>query len=69
MGKEAFPIVKDLKDFRVYILNSHIIVFVPIVVLKYILTQTDVNGRRGKWVTVILEYDIEIRPTKLIKGQ
>lgn len=37
--------------------------------LKDILTQTDPDGRRGKWIATILEYDIEIRPTKLIKGQ
>eukprot|EP00253_Pinus_taeda_P011048 PITA_11048 len=27
------------------------------------------EGRRGKWIASILEYDIEIEPTKLIKGQ
>jgi len=26
-------------------------------------------GKRGKWIAVILEYDLEIKPTKLIKGQ
>jgi hypothetical protein len=33
------------------------------------LTQDNPDGRRGKWIVVILEYDIEIKPTKLIKGQ
>ena len=27
------------------------------------------DGKRGKWIAIILEYDIEIKPTKLIKGQ
>eukprot|EP00253_Pinus_taeda_P024904 PITA_24904 len=27
------------------------------------------EGKRGKWIANILEYDIEIKPTKLIKGQ
>jgi hypothetical protein len=27
------------------------------------------DGKRGKWIATILEYDIEIKPTKLIKGQ
>ena len=31
--------------------------------------QTDLKGRRGKWIAVMLEYDLEINPTKLIKGQ
>ena len=60
--------VKALKDFRVYILHSHIIAFVPNIVGKDILSQ-DPDGKRGKWIVVILEYDLEIKPTKLIKGQ
>ena len=59
---------KALKDFRVYILHSHIIGFVPNSVVKDILTK-DPDGKRGKWIVVILEYDLEIKPTKLIKGQ
>eukprot|EP00253_Pinus_taeda_P002803 PITA_02803 len=29
----------------------------------------DPEGRRGKWIAALLEYDLEIKPTKLIKGQ
>ena len=68
MEKHAFALVKALKDLRVYILHSHIIAFVPNSVVKYILTQ-DPDGKRGKWIAIILEYDLEIKPTKLIKGQ
>jgi hypothetical protein len=67
--KKDFSLVKVIKDFRVYILHSHIIAYVPNVVAKDILTQDNPDGRRGKWIVVILEYDIEIKPTKLIKGQ
>ena len=31
--------------------------------------QTDPEGRRGKWIAAMLEYDLDIKPTKLIKGQ
>jgi len=27
------------------------------------------EGRRGKWITKLQEYDLEIKPTKLIKGK
>ena len=60
--------VKALKDLRVYILHSHIIAYVPNIVVKDILSQ-DPDGKRGKWIVVILEYDLEIKPTKIIKGQ
>ena len=67
MEKKAFALVKALKDFRVYIRHSHIIAFIPFLVVKDILTQ-DPDGKRGKWIAIILEYDLEIKPTKLIKG-
>ena len=40
----------------------------PHTVVKDIVTQ-DPDGKRGKWIVVTLEYDLEIRPTMLIKGQ
>lgn len=69
MEKKDFSLVKALKYFRVYILHSRIIAFVASVVIKDILTQTDPDGKRGKWIAIILEHDIEIKLTKLIKGQ
>jgi hypothetical protein len=68
MEKKAFTLVKDIKYFRVYILHSHTTAYVPNTVVKDIPTQDNPDGRRGKWIAVILEYDIEIKPTKLIKG-
>jgi hypothetical protein len=69
MEKQDFALVKAIKDFKVYILHSHTIAYVPNAVVKDILTQDNLDGRRGKWIAIILEYDIEIKPTKLIKGQ
>ena len=69
MEKQAFALVKSIKDFRVYILYSHIVDYVPNSVVKDILTQNGPDGKRGKWIATILEYDIEIKINKLIKGQ
>lgn len=69
MEKQAFSLLKTIKDFRVYILYSHVIAYVPNAVVKDILTQDGIEGKRGKWISTILEYDTEIKPTKLIKGQ
>ena len=68
MEKQAYALVKSLKDFSIYILHSHVITYVLGSVVKSILTHPDPEGRRAKWIAVILEYDIEIKPTKLIKG-
>ena len=69
MEKQAYTLVKALKYFKVYILHSHIIAHVPTSAIKGILTQPDPEGRRVKWIATLLEYDIEISPTTLIKGK
>jgi hypothetical protein len=61
--------VKALKDFRIYVLHSKITAYVPSASVKDILIQPDLDGRRSKWIAKILEFDLEINPTKIIKGQ
>jgi len=60
--------VKALKSFRVYVLQSNIIAYVPSSSIKEILVQPYDEGKRGKWIVKIMEYDLSIDPTKLIKG-
>ena len=67
--KQAYALVKALKSFRVYILHSKIIAYVPNTAVKDVLIQPDTEGKRGRWIAKILEFDIEIKPTKLIKCQ
>ena len=45
LDEKDLALVKALKDFREYILHSHIIAYVPNAVVKDILTQ---NGPDGK---------------------
>ena len=69
MEKQDYAFIKALKEFRVYILHSHTTSYVPSSAIKEILTQSELEGRRAKWISILLEYDLEIKPTKLIKGQ
>jgi hypothetical protein len=69
MEKQAYALVKALKEFRIYILHSHILAYVPNSVVTNILTQPNPEGKGGKWITSLLEYNLEIKPKKLIKGQ
>jgi hypothetical protein len=69
MDKKAYALVKHLKAFRVYVLHSKIIAYVPSAYVKDILIQPNIDGRRSKWIAKILEFDLEINPTKIIKGQ
>ena len=69
LEKQAFALIKALKDFRVYIIHSHSVADVPLVAVKDILTQPDPEGRRAKWIAILLEHDLESKHTKVIKGQ
>jgi hypothetical protein len=66
---KAYAMVKALKAFRTYVLHSKIIAYVPTRSVKYILVQMDGDGKRGRWLDKIQEFDLEVKPTKLIKGQ
>jgi hypothetical protein len=68
MEKQAYALVKVLKAFRVYVLHSRVTAYVPSASVKDILIQLDIEGRRGKWIAKILDFDLEIKPTKLVKG-
>ena len=69
MEKQAYALVKSLKHFITYVGYSKIIGYVPHAAVKDIMYQQDCIGIRGKWVSKIQEYDLEIKITKLIKGQ
>ena len=69
MEKHAYALVKVLKSFRVYVLHSKVIAYVPSASVKDILVKPDIDRKRSKWIAKILEFDLEIRPTRLIKGQ
>ena len=50
-------------------MHSHVVAYVPSIAVKEILTRSDPDGRRAKWIVVLLEYDLEIKPAKIIEGQ
>jgi hypothetical protein len=67
--KQAYALVKSLKHFRSYIGYNKIKAYVPYPVVKDVLSQQDFLGTRGKWVSKIQEYDLEIKPINIIKGK
>ena len=69
MEKQVYYLAKALKEFRVYILHSNVIVVVPSITIKDILTKSNPDGSRANQIAVLLEYGLEIKPTKFIKGE
>ena len=55
---------KSLKTFRIYILHAKILTYVPSATMKDVLTQPDIDGKGAKWIAKLIEFDIEVKPTK-----
>ena len=49
-----------MKGFRVYILHSKIVAYVPSTAIKDVLTQPDADGKRAKWIAKMIEFNIEL---------
>ena len=69
MEKQAYALIQALKALRTYVLHSHITAYVPNHVVKIVLTQPNIDGKRGRWIAKILEFDLDIKTTKLVKGK
>lgn len=60
MERHAYAMVRELKNFRFYILHSHDVVYVPDYVVKRISTQQELGcNTRGGWIEKVQDYDIK----------
>ena len=57
-----------MKNFRIYILHAKVIAYVPSATVNDVLTQPDIDGKRAKWISKLIEFNVEVKPTKLVKG-
>jgi hypothetical protein len=67
--KQDYALIKSLKSFRIYILQAKVIAYVPSSSMKNVLVHPDIDGKRSKWIAKMIEFDIEIKPIKLVRGQ
>jgi ribonuclease HI len=54
---------------RCYLLSSRCTVFDQTDVVKYMLQNSNMSGRTGKWAYALIEYDLAYEPLKSMKGQ
>ena len=69
IDKQAIVVFKAVKHFYPYLLRSHTKVIVPHTAVRALLIQKEPGDRRGNCLTTLQEYDLEIKPAKLVKGQ
>jgi hypothetical protein len=69
LENKALALVKSVAHFRTYILNYHVISYVPSSPVKMLLNQQLREGKWDNWLEKIQNYDIEIKTLKVVKGQ
>eukprot|EP00253_Pinus_taeda_P009085 PITA_09085 len=67
--KQAFAAYKAVKHYRPFLLKAHTKVIVPFSSVRKLLTQRELGEKRANWVTTLQEYDLEIKPAKIVRGQ
>lgn len=58
-----------MKHFIPFLLKAHTKIVVPYPAVRKLLIQREVGEKRANWVTALQEYDVEIRPDKIVRGQ
>jgi hypothetical protein len=69
IDKQAYAVYKAVKHFISYILKNHTKVIVPHLAFQSLFTKQNMGERRGNWMAVVQEFDIDIKLAKLVKGQ
>jgi ribonuclease HI len=68
LEKHGYSLYKTLEQVRHYIQGHKVQVFVPTSLLVTALNQTELHSKWSKWIMRMQEYDLEIKPTKTIRG-
>ena len=69
VDKQAYVVFKSVKQFRLYILKNQTKVIIPHPAVRSLSIQKELGERRGNWVIALQEYDLEFKPTSIVKGQ
>jgi hypothetical protein len=69
VDQQAYTIFKAFKNFRSYLLKSRMKIIVPYPAVRNLLVQKELGEKRANWVTSLQEYDIEITPNQIVRGQ
>eukprot|EP00253_Pinus_taeda_P036025 PITA_36025 len=67
--KQAYAVFKAVKYFKPFLLKTHTKIIVPFPTVRNLLVQKDVGEKRANWITALQEYDLEIKPANIVRGQ
>eukprot|EP00253_Pinus_taeda_P023419 PITA_23419 len=67
--KQAYAVFEAIKYFRPFLLKTHTKVIVLFPVVRNLLRQKYAGEKRANWITALQEYDLEIKPESIVRGQ
>ena len=67
--KQAYAIFKAIKHFIPFLLKTHTKIIASFPAVRNPLVQKNVGEKRANWVTALQEYNTEINPANIVKGQ
>ena len=67
--KHVLAVIRSLKKFKHMLSNNKIVLMVAHPSVKEFLLSKDLSDKRAGWVTKVMEYDVKIKVTKLIRGK
>lgn len=66
--KQACVVYKAVKHFMPYLLKAHMIMCVPLQVVRTLIVQQELGERRVKWMACLQEHGLEFKLIHTIKG-
>ena len=66
--KELLAVVFSFDKFRSYLIGSKVIVYADHFALKYLLAKKDAKPRLLRWISLLQEFDLEIKDKKGIEN-
>jgi hypothetical protein len=67
--QQAYVVFKAVKHSRSYLLKSKTKVIVPYPIVRNLLVQKALGEKRENWMNSLQEYDLEITPAEIVRGQ
>lgn len=67
--KHVLAVIRSLKKFKPLVSNNKIHILVAHPSVKEFLLNKDLSEKRAGWITKVMEFDVNINITKLVRGR